>query len=229
MTAATAAMSRAHAARAETRPISVLIADGEPLFRSGLAILMERERDMTVWGLAGDAEEALRLVSASNRPDVVVLDVRMQGSGLVRRLLEAAPGLRVLVLTSVATDAHVIAALQAGASGYVLKDADTNAVATAIRLVAGGKSVMSGPVADRMLGLITGERLRPGTDDGLTPREAQVLQMVASGVSYKQVALRLALSHNTVRGYVSRIYDKLSVGDRAQMVLYAVRKGLVEP
>jgi DNA-binding NarL/FixJ family response regulator len=212
------------------RPIRILIADGENLFRTGLASLLATDKDIEVVGLAAEPEDVLRHCVVS-LPNLVLLDIRMPGgTDLIRQLRLQAANLKVLVLTSLNGDAHVLAAMRAGASGYILKSSPAVAVASAIRVAsATDMNVMSGVVADTLLGLITGERKSRDSYDGLTPREVEVLRMIASGVAYKQVALRLSLSHKTVRGYASRIYEKLALSDRSQMVLYAVRKGLVEP
>jgi DNA-binding NarL/FixJ family response regulator len=134
----------------------------------------------------------------------------------------------VLILSGRCRDADMVAALRAGAAGYLLKDSGAHSVGHAIRAVRGGGRVLSSLVGERVLQLATGEPSALGQYDGLTRREVEVLRMVAIGVAYKQVARALRISPKTVRTHVSHIYDKLAIGDRAQVVRYALRKGLVE-
>ena len=135
---------------------------------------------------------------------------------------------QVVILAGRCRDADVIAALQAGAAAYLLEEVDAGAVGHAIRAVRGGGRVLSSAVGDRVLALATGERPLPERYDGLTPRELEVLRLVAVGIAYKQVARRLSITDKTVRTHVCHIYEKLAITDRAQVVRYALRNGLVE-
>jgi len=215
---------------ATSGPIRVLIADGETLLRNGLARVLDEAAEMAVVAEAADGITALQLASRES-PDIAVVDVKLPGLGGIettRRLTDELPGIKVLILTNGHTDSSVIAALRAGASGYMLKSSSADAVASGIRAVMAGDNVLSGPVADRLTMLLTGNRAFKELYDGLTPRELEVLTMIAGGTAYVQIAGRMKIGHKTVRNYVSHIYEKLALYSRAQITMYAVRKGLVE-
>lgn len=217
-------------AEVQGRTIGVLIADDQTLFRSGLARLLAEVADIAVVGEAADGLEAVAQV-AVKRPDVVLMDLKMPKLGGIeatRRIVSAHPELKVLILTTFSTDAYVLEALRAGAAGYVLKDSPPEAIASAIRAVMSSERVMSGPVAGRVLAMLTGEVSNREYYDGLTARELEVLRMMASGMANKQIAYQLHISEKTVRNHISHIYEKLSIYDRSQAVLYAVRKGLID-
>ena len=212
------------------RPVRVLIADGETLLRNGLARVLDEAAGMEVVAEAADGITALQLASRES-PDIAVVDVKLPGLGGIettRRITDEFPDIKVLILTNGHTDSSVIAALRAGASGYMLKSSSAQAVASGIRAVIAGEQVMSGPVADRLTMLLTGNRAFKELYDGLTPRELEVLTMIAGGTAYVQIAGRMKIGHKTVRNYVSHIYEKLALYSRAQITMYAVRKGLVE-
>ncbi len=217
-------------AAAEVGCIRVLVVDDQTLFRSGLVRLLNTQEGLTVIGEATNGSEAVRMVT-SLRPDVVLMDIRMpdmDGIEATRQITTASPGTRVLILTTFHTDAYVLDALKAGASGYVLKDSAVEAVASSIQAVMSSERVISGPIAQRMVGMLTGDSPNRDYYDGLTPRELEVLKMIASGMPNKRIAFRLKISEKTVRNHISHIYEKLQIYDRSQAVLYAVRKGLVE-
>jgi DNA-binding NarL/FixJ family response regulator len=211
-----------------TRPIRVLIADDQTLFRSGLARLLTEVPDIKVVAVAGDGAEAVRRVDERS-PDVVLMDVKMRTLGGIeatRLIVSKHPSVRVLILATIATDTHVVEALRAGAAGYILKDSALSAVASSIRAVVASGSVISNTVIDQMLAMIGSNGGR--SEDGLTPREMEVLKLIARGMPNKQVAFQLKISDKTVRNHLCHIYEKLEIFDRAQLVLYAVRKGLVD-
>jgi DNA-binding NarL/FixJ family response regulator len=215
---------------ATSGPIRVLIADGETLLRNGLARVLDEAPEMAVVAEAADGITALQMASRES-PDIAVVDVKLPGLGGIettRRLTDELPGIKVLILTNGHTDSSVIAALRAGASGYMLKSSSADAVASGIRAVMAGDNVLSGAVADRLTMLLTGNRAFKELYDGLTPRELEVLTMIAGGTAYVQIAGRMKIGHKTVRNYVSHIYEKLALYSRAQITMYAVRKGLVE-
>lgn len=217
-------------AEVQGRTIGVLIADDQTLFRSGLARLLAEVADIAVVGEAADGLEAVAQVAVM-RPDVVLMDLKMPKLGGIeatRRIVSAHPEVKVLILTTFSTDAYVLEALRAGAAGYVLKDSPPEAIASAIRAVMSSERVMSGPVAGRVLAMLTGEVSNREYYDGLTARELEVLRMMASGMANKQIAYQLHISEKTVRNHISHIYEKLSIYDRSQAVLYAVRKGLID-
>jgi DNA-binding NarL/FixJ family response regulator len=211
-------------------PIRVLIADGETLLRNGLARVLDEAPGIEVVAEAADGITALQLASRES-PTIAVVDVKLPGLGGIettRRLVEDFPNIKVLILTNGHTDSTVVAALRAGASGYMLKSSSAEAVASGIRAVMAGDHVLAGAVADRLTMLLTGNRAFKELYDGLTPRELEVLTMIAGGSAYVQIAGRMKIGHKTVRNYVSHIYEKLALYSRAQITMYAVRKGLVE-
>jgi DNA-binding NarL/FixJ family response regulator len=203
--------------------LRVLVVDDHPMFRRGLAGLLESLPDVEVAGLAGSGEEALEL-AAADRPDVVLMDLNLptiSGVEATRRLGELPAPPAVLALTMLDDDATVVAALRAGARGYVLKGASGEEIAAAVRTVAAGGVVLGAGVAGHLLAL-TGAGPRPGIGpDALTDRERDVLELLADGLANPQIARRLGLSVKTVQNYVSRILDKLQVADRTQAALRA--------
>ena len=208
----------------------VLIVDDQTLFRSGLARLLDGDDRVSVIGEAGDGNEAVQKVSTL-KPDIVLMDLRMpnlDGIEATRKIVAEHPEVRVLILTTFEADNHVIQALKVGASGYILKDSQPDAIVSSILAVAAGERVMSGAVASRVLEMLTGTTTPKEFYDGLTAREIEILKMLASGMANKQIAYKLKISEKTVRNHVSNMYEKLQIYDRSQAVLYAVRKGLVE-
>ncbi|MDQ6791773.1 MAG: response regulator transcription factor [Candidatus Dormibacteraeota bacterium] len=208
----------------------VLIVDDQTLFRSGLARLLDGDDRVSVIGEAGDGVEAVQKVSTL-KPDIVLMDLRMpnlDGIEATRKIVAEHPEVRVLILTTFEADNHVIQALKVGASGYILKDSQPDAIVSSILAVAAGERVMSGAVASRVLEMLTGTTTPKEFYDGLTAREIEILKMLASGMANKQIAYKLKISEKTVRNHVSNMYEKLQIYDRSQAVLYAVRKGLVE-
>lgn len=213
-----------------TKTARVMIADDQTLFRTGLARLLDEDSRVEVVGLAIDGAEAVKL-AAKLKPDVVLMDLKMpnmDGIEATRQIAAQTPGTKVLILTTFEADNHVIQALKAGARGYVLKDALSDAIVSSILAVVSGESVMAGAVANRVLEMLTGASTPKEFYDGLTAREIEILKLLATGMANKQIAFRLKISEKTVRNHVSNMYEKLSIYDRSQAVLYAVRKGLVE-
>jgi DNA-binding NarL/FixJ family response regulator len=218
--------------------IRVAIADDQALVREGLKTLLRHDDGMECVGEAADGFEAVDLARSRN-PDVVVMDVRMprcDGIEATRRIV-ADPdcaGVRVLVLTTFDADENVYAALRAGASGFLLKDAAPEDILAAIRIVAGGDALLDPAVTRK---LITEFARRPAASDGrsasalehLTERERQMLGLVARGLSNAEIAELETLSYATVKTHVSRILTKLGLRDRAQLVVLAYESGLVTP
>ncbi len=214
----------------QTGTVRVLIADDQTLFRSGLARLLKEDQRIDLAGEAADGNDAVKK-AATLKPDVVLMDLRMPGlDGIeaTKQILAAQPDCKVLILTTFDADSYVLQALRAGACGYVLKDAEPTAIVSAIMAVLSGERVMAGPVANRVLDMLTGASTPKEFYDGLTSREVEILKMMASGKPNKQIAFTLKISEKTVRNHISHIYEKLQIYDRAQVVLYAVRKALVE-
>jgi DNA-binding NarL/FixJ family response regulator len=215
---------------APARSARVLIADDQTLFRSGLARLLDSDERVTVVGQAMDGLEAVKTALAL-KPDVVLMDIKMpnlDGIEAARRIIAENPKIKVLMLTTFEADNHVIQALKAGASGYVLKDSEAGAIVSSILAVVAGERVMASAVANRVVEMLTGTTTPKEFYDGLTAREVEILKMLASGMANKQIAFKLKISDKTVRNHVSNMYEKLNIFDRSQAVLYAVRKGLVE-
>jgi DNA-binding NarL/FixJ family response regulator len=214
----------------EAEPIRVIVVDDHDLLRKGLRDLLT-EHGLRVVGEAGDGEDAVRLV-AHAAPDVVVMDLnmpRMSGVEVTRRRAEVAPNTRVLVLTVSADDDTVAQAIEAGATGYLLKDASGEDIAAGVRAAADGEALISPSIASRLL-----ERLRPSAEEGgrqasgaeLTDREVEVLRLLAAGRENADIAQELFISPRTVKNHISSILTKLHVDNRIQAAVYAVRKGL---
>jgi len=217
---------------------TVLLVDDQALIRMGFRLILDGSPDLQVVGEAGDGRTAVDQVSAL-RPDVVLMDVRMPGiDGIeaTRRIVVAHPEVRVLVLTTFDLDEYAFAALRAGASGFLLKDASPVELASAVRTVAAGDSVVSPRVTRRLLELFA--RALPAdtarsNDVGdprlaaLTPRETEVLRCAADGLSNAEIAARLFLSETTVKTHIGRLLAKLGVRDRVQAVVLAYETGLV--
>ncbi len=214
----------------QARTARVLIADDQTLFRTGLARLLEEDPRITLVGQAADGLDAVKKAAAL-KPDVVLMDLKMPGLGGVEataKIVAEQPDVKVLVLTTFDADSYVLQALRAGASGYVLKDAEPAAISSSIMSVLSGERVMAGAVANRVLDMLTGASTPKEFYDGLTAREVEILKLMAVGKPNKQIAFSLKISEKTVRNHISHIYEKLQIYDRAQAVLYAVRKALVE-
>jgi NarL family two-component system response regulator LiaR len=207
--------------------IRVLIADDHAVVRQGLRTFLDLQEDVEVVGEAVDGEVA---VAEAQRlgPDVVLLDLampRLDGVAALPRLREAAPAARVIVLTSFGEDERLFAALRAGAAGFLLKDAEPAELVRAIRTAHAGQSPLSPAVAARVVEEIAHGGDRTPQADELTPRELEVLRLIARGRSNKRIALELGVAEKTVKTHVSHVLAKLGVSDRTQAALYAVREG----
>jgi DNA-binding NarL/FixJ family response regulator len=217
--------------------IRVLLADDQPLVRAGLTMLLSAAADIEVVGEAVNGDEAVALARELG-PDVVLMDIRMPGTnGLqaTERILSSPdlPAVRVVMLTTFDVDEYIFEALEIGASGFLLKDAEPEEIVRAIRAAASGDAVLAPGVTKR---LIADYARRPrrrevpaGALDALTDREREVMTLVARGLSNEEIAKRLFLSPLTAKTYVSRILAKLDARDRAQLVVLAYELGLVEP
>lgn len=209
-------------------PITVLLADDEPLVRQGLRTILESEPDIVVVGEAGDGAEALA-EARRHHPDIVCMDVRMPGIDGIRateHVLALRDPPRVLVVTTFDSDDYVFAALRAGASGFILKRARADAIITAVRTVAAGESIVF-PQAVRDLALQHTDPMDGYDGPELTQREHEVLTLVAQGLTNAEIAAELILGVETVRTHMSRLLGKLGARDRTQAVVIAYQTGLV--
>ena len=221
--------------------IRVLIADDQRVVREGLGMLVSLIDEVEVVGSASNGAEAVRLAEA-HHPDVILMDLRMpdvDGVAATADLRQRLPGARVLVLTTYADDAAIMSALRAGAAGYLTKDASAEEIETAIRAVHAGQTHLDPAVQARLVATVTSEGPPgPAPDQagragpppaGLTSREAEVLTLLASGLSNAEIAQRLFLSNATVKTHINRIFAKTGARDRAQAVRYAYQHGLAMP
>jgi DNA-binding NarL/FixJ family response regulator len=212
--------------------IRVVLADDQPLVRAGLRMIVDTEPDLEVVGEAANGQEVVDLCG-DVPADVVLMDVRMpvmDGIEATRRIAGLADPPRVLVLTTFDLDEIVYDALRAGASGFLLKDAPEDRLTTAIRVVADGGSLFAPSVTRRLIEEFA-RRSRPSTEPvrGLTDREAEVLRLVASGLSNAEIGERLYITENTVKTHVARLLMKLGLRDRVQAVVLAYESGMVRP
>lgn len=209
-------------------PLRLLIVDDHPVFRFGLRALLESEGEFEVVAEASTGEQAVRLAK-EHKPDVVLMDItmpEMNGIEATRRILETNPETGVLIVTMV-DDASIFAALRAGARGYLLKGAEGEETLRAIRAVARGEMILSEPIAERVQQFFSGTPEQAHSNfPELTPREQEVLSLIAKGLTNNAIASRLGLSPKTVRNQVSEIYSKLGVSDRAEAIVRAREAGL---
>ncbi|GGT26402.1 response regulator transcription factor [Streptomyces atratus] len=217
----------------------IVVVDDHEVVRAGFAGLLDTQPDFTVVGTASDGAEAVR-VCAQQRPDVVLMDVRMPGTDGIEataQIRAAAPdggGPRILILTTFDLDEHVYDALAAGAGGFLLKDVTAEHLFDAVRVVAAGEALLAPTVTRRLIGEFARLRRRPPAVPtapltALTPRETEVLRLLAEGLSNPEIAARLSVSEETVKTHVSRILNKLGLRDRTQAVVAAYESGLVVP
>jgi DNA-binding NarL/FixJ family response regulator len=207
--------------------VRVLVADDHRLFRDGVRALLAVTPDIEIVGEAADADTAASL-ALELRPDVVLMDLQMPGGGglaATARVVEGAPDIAVLVLTMFEDDDSVFAAVRAGARGYVLKDSEAEDLVRAVRSAARGEAIFGRSVAARMLRWFAAPRAAEPFED-LTTGERNVLRLMARGLSNPAIATELSISHKTVRNYVSGIFRKLQVADRAQAIVRARQAGL---
>jgi DNA-binding NarL/FixJ family response regulator len=223
-----------------TERIRLVIADDQPLLRTGFRMILEAERDMAVIGEAENGEEAVALTRRLG-PDVVLMDIRMpvmDGVEATRRITSApgsGSGPRVLILTTFDLDEYIVQALRAGASGFLLKDVPPEELAAAIRVVAAGEALLAPSITRRLLDrfaatlTVPGEARRPAGFAELTERELEVLTLVGRGLSNQEIADELVLGETTVKTHVSHVFSKLELRDRVQAVVLAYETGIVRP
>jgi DNA-binding NarL/FixJ family response regulator len=215
--------------------ISVLVADDQRVVREGLVTILNLLPEIEVVGAAADGDEAVD-GAARLKPDVVLMDLRMprcDGVEATARIRERSPETKVLVLTTYADDRSLLAALRAGARGYLTKDAGSDEVEAAIRALARGEAVIHPALQHHLVeavaaGPVEADR-EPELPDGLTPRETEVLSLIAEGLSNTEIAARLVVTEATVKSHINHLFTKTGVRDRAQAVTYAYRMGLTAP
>lgn len=207
-----------------TEVIRVLVADDHAVVRAGIVALLSAEPDIEVVGEAVDGEEAVERALAL-RPDLVVMDVRMPrltGDAATARIRAQADEVRVLVLTTYESDASILSAIEAGASGYLLKAAPADELIAGVRSVAAGEVALSPAIAAQLVA-----RMREPAPATLTPRETEVLRLVADGLSNREIGERLFLGESTVKTHLLRTFEKLGVNDRTRAVTLAMQRGLI--
>jgi DNA-binding NarL/FixJ family response regulator len=219
-------------------PIRVVVVDDQQVVRAGFSALLQTQPDMTVVATAADGDEAVR-VCLQVSPDVVLMDVRMpvmDGIEATAKIATSFPegtGPRIIMLTTFDLDEHVYDALNAGASGFLLKDITAERLFDAVRIVAAGEALLAPAVTRRLIGEFARLHPRPAHDlalaRALTPREKEVLRLIAEGLSNPEIAGRLVVSEETVKTHVSRVLSKLGLRDRTQAVVTAYESGLVVP
>lgn len=206
-------------------PVRLLVADDHPVVRDGIVGMVSSDHDIEVVGEASDGAEAVRLARAL-QPDVVLMDLRMPGTDgvtAIRELLRLGVPCRIVVLTTYDSDADVLPAIQAGATGYLLKDVPRDELVRAVHAAAKGHSALAPSVASRLV-----DRVRAPEASLLTPRELQVLALVADGATNREVGAQMHLSEATVKTHLLSVYGKLGVGDRAAAVAEGFRRGLLD-
>jgi DNA-binding NarL/FixJ family response regulator len=222
----------------QIQPITVLLVDDQPLLRMGFRLILEGEDDLSIVGEASDGAEAVRR-DRELKPDVVLMDVRMpvlDGIEATRAITAAGATARVIILTTFDVDEYAFAGLQAGASAFLLKDVAPSELIHAVRVVASGDAVVAPRVTQRLLETYVRGAARPAAStqrdpllEDLTPRETEMLEAMAEGLSNAEIAHRYFLSEATVKTHVRRILTKLHLRDRVQAVVYAYETGLVVP
>ncbi len=217
--------------------VRVVVADDHQVVRTGFAALLDTQPDFTVLGTASDGAEAVRL-SRELHPDVVLMDVRMPGTNGIEATRQLCTGTepspRVIILTTFDLDEYVYDALRAGASGFLLKDVTAERLFDAVRVVASGEALLAPAITRRLIGefaRLGPQRTRPAAIvlADLTPRETEVLGLLAEGLSNPEIADRLVVTEETVKTHVSRVLHKLGLRDRTQAVVIAYESGLVTP
>jgi DNA-binding NarL/FixJ family response regulator len=220
-----------------SEPIRIVVVDDHQVVRTGFAALLDTQPDFTVVGTASDGAEAVT-AARELRPDVVLMDVRMpntDGIEATRQLAGSGPGgPRILILTTFDLDEYVYDALCAGASGFLLKDVTAERLFDAVRVIAAGEALLAPTVTRRLISEFALMRPRADTRSAavlaaLTPRETQVLRLVAEGLSNQEISARLVVAEETVKTHVSRVLSKLGLRDRTQAVVTAYESGLVVP
>ena len=210
--------------------IRVLIADDHPIVRQGIVTVVSRERGIEVVGEAANGQEAVDM-TASLEPDIVLMDLEMpemKGVEAISRIEADTPGTSVIILTTFDTDQHIFDGLEAGARGYLLKDSPPADLISAIRTVYRGESMIEPRVAGRLLDQFTRVRSEDTYQDALSARETEVVRLIATGATNKEIAAQLHIGESTVKTHIIHLFNKLGVKDRTGAVMAAARRGIVE-
>ncbi len=213
-----------------SEPIRILVADDHPVVRDGLVAVLSTQPDFAVAGEAGSGAEAVRK-AADLQPDLVLLDLEMPGMDGVEALEQMRahdPNVRVIVFTAFDSDDRILAAVQAGAQGYILKGAPRDQLFEAVRVVHAGGSLLQPVVASKLLRQVSRRADSTGQPQEMTPRESDVLGLLAEGLQNKEIAERLGIAERTVKFHVGSILRKLAVGNRTEAVSTAIQKGLIK-
>jgi DNA-binding NarL/FixJ family response regulator len=213
-----------------SNPIRILVADDHPIVRDGLVAILSTQPDFEVVGEAGNGAEAVERATML-QPDVMLLDLEMpelDGVEVLRRLAQSNPEVRVIVFTAFDTDERILGAVKAGAQGYLLKGAPRKELFEAVRVVHAGGSLLQPVVASKLLRQVSHQSQAVPTVDALTPREVEVLRLLAQGLQNKEIAAQLVISERTVKFHVSSIMSKLGAGNRTEAVTLAAQQGLIE-
>ncbi|MFN8626443.1 MAG: response regulator transcription factor [Candidatus Binatia bacterium] len=209
-----------------------MIVDDHPVFREGLRQCLDARRELQVTAAVGGGEELWRAIRAHGLPHIILMDVEMPGQGgieLTQAVLEKQPDIRVIMLTAFSDSERVFAALKAGAVGYLLKNSSPDEIAGAVERAAGGEPLLSGEIAGRVLREFEREHQEERYREQLstlTPREEEILKLIATGESNREIGTRLSISEQTVKNHVASIFRKLQVNDRTKAALLAVKLGL---
>ncbi|RME41871.1 MAG: DNA-binding response regulator, partial [Caldilineae bacterium] len=213
------------------KPIRILLADDHTMLRQGIAQVLESQPDMTVVAQAGDGREALAL-ARRHQPTIALLDINMpnmDGVEAARRITAELPETGVIILTMYRRDDYVFEAIKAGASGYLLKEAEMDDLLAAVRAVARGEAVIDPAIAGRVLAELRPSPPADPSEETLPERDVEILQLLAQGLSNQEIADRLFIAEKTVRNRLSLIFRRLHLKNRTEAALYAVRKGLAPP
>ena len=206
--------------------IRVVLADDHPVVRAGIGQIVTADGDIDVIAEAPNGREAVA-IAVREQPDVVLMDLRMpelDGVGAIAELATSAPAVRVLVLTTYDTDDLIVGAVEAGAVGYLLKDAEPGELRDAVRQAAAGHTVLSVPIASRLV-----QQMRQTASVTLTPREREILALVADGLTNAEIAARLHIGRATVKTHLMHVFEKLGVNDRTAAVVTALKQGIISP
>ncbi len=211
-------------------PIRIVIADDHPIVRQGLAAVLEQEEDFKVVSQAGNGLEAVAQ-ARELRPDIILMDLQMpemDGVEAIQKIKEEAPDIGIIILTTYDTDDYIFRGIEAGARGYLLKDSPPGEVLNAIRAVYKGESLIQPRVASRLLDRFSQLSRAPDTGDVLSPREVEVLQLMAKSTVNKEIATELLIGESTVKTHIVHIFNKLGVKGRTEAVAEASRRGIIK-